>query len=166
MQYREVQGHESPLFLTYFDLFQVQAGGAETGFRHVTPETYRTRLLQVKGVRNKLVVREMPKTYKSLNSGDVFILDAGYVDVVCGVSRNESSSYPVNVCRLSIYQWAGSQSSGQEKHKAAEFANNLASERKSGKVSVFGILFAGRESEVISFYLYPPALPASLFSIL
>jgi hypothetical protein len=53
------------------------AGGIESGFKHVEPEKYRARLLHVKGVKASIVVKEVPLECASLNSGDVFILDAG-----------------------------------------------------------------------------------------
>ena len=34
-------------------------GGAETGFNHVTPEEYRTRLLHFSGKRKNIVVKEV-----------------------------------------------------------------------------------------------------------
>lgn len=88
-------------------------GGVDSGFNHVAPTVYRARLLHIKGTRKGrrgmrcvlelaqhaifytkptpgMIVREVPKTYKSLNAGDVFILDGG----------------------VAIYQWNGSASSG------------------------------------------------------
>jgi len=115
VQYREVQGFESTRFISYFKNLFVMEGGIESGFRHVKPEDYVFRLLQVKGVKGKLVVRQVPLSFQSLNSGDVFILDAG----------------------LKIYQWNGSSSSGQEKQKAVEFSHAIANERKVAKVFVF-----------------------------
>lgn len=101
-QYREVEGKESPLFLSYFKQSGIQylpgesycrhelgiasraimtrailrVGGVASGFHKVEKDVYRTRLLHVKGSR---VVRskEVPLTSASLNTGDVFILDAG-----------------------------------------------------------------------------------------
>jgi len=52
-------------------------GGVETGFRHVEPHKYRSRLLHLKGVMESVVVREVPLKAESLNSGDVFMIDAG-----------------------------------------------------------------------------------------
>lgn len=77
MQHREIQGYESELFLSYFGNLVIQNGGVDTGFKHVEPEQYRSRLLHIKGSRGHVVVHEAPLTFKSLNSGDVFVLDAG-----------------------------------------------------------------------------------------
>ena len=34
-------------------------GGAESGFRHVKPESYKPRLLHFSGVKNNIAVREV-----------------------------------------------------------------------------------------------------------
>src|SRR5690606_15312232 len=78
VQHREIQGAESPLFLSYFKQVQILAGGVDTGFRHVAPKDYKPRLLHIKGTRN-VTVREVPFTIDSLNKGDVFILDSGLI---------------------------------------------------------------------------------------
>lgn len=105
------------MFLSYFKTFIFVAGGVDSGFKHVAPTEYKTRLFQISGNKGKsLVVRQVPLSYESLNSGDVFILDAG----------------------LKIYQFNGEKASGQEKHKAMEFCSNLAGERKTAKTQVFG----------------------------
>eukprot|EP00158_Paraphelidium_tribonemae_P008147 Partr_v1_DN28494_c1_g1_i2_m41271 putative gelsolin len=116
VQYREVQGHESESFLKLFPTFKTMEGGVESGFKKVKPEEYRPRLLQVKGTGKRVIVREVPLTFESLNAGDVFILDAG----------------------MNIYQWNGKESSGFERNKGAEFARALDDERKGlPKVHVF-----------------------------
>ena len=50
-QFREVQDHESELFLSYFTDGGVEylAGGVDSAFNHVERDTYKTRLLHVKG---------------------------------------------------------------------------------------------------------------------
>ena len=35
VQHRETQGHESPLFKSYFPSITIRKGGAKSGFRHV-----------------------------------------------------------------------------------------------------------------------------------
>jgi len=116
VQHREVQGHESDLFLSYFkNEIKILEGGVESGFRHVEPEKYRPRLLHLKG-KKKVRVTEVELSHKSLNSGDVFILDAG----------------------LKILQWNGSKSGPQEKMKGAQLSRALSDERKGlPKVLVF-----------------------------
>ena len=107
VQHREVQGHESELFLDYFEVYQCMDGGADTGFRHVTPEEYRPRLLHFSGARKNIVIREIPLRRDKMNSGDVYILDLG----------------------LDIYQWNGSGSNKDERFKAMQFLQGLRSER-------------------------------------
>lgn len=45
------------MFLTYFKSITIMEGGADTGFRHVPPECYEPRLLQLVGGREDVVVR-------------------------------------------------------------------------------------------------------------
>jgi len=41
-QHREVQGHESKLFLSYFDVFEILQGGIDSGYRHVEEVQHRS----------------------------------------------------------------------------------------------------------------------------
>jgi gelsolin len=108
VQHREVQGHESDLFLSYFkNEIRILEGGVDTGFKHVEPEKYRGRLLQMKG-RRKIRVQEVEFSAKSLNSGDVFIVDAG----------------------LHLYQFNGKKSAPAERAKAGQLAAAIKDERK------------------------------------
>lgn len=115
-QHREVQGFESKLFLSYFPRFVCKEGGIESGFRHVGPENYATRLLQITGVGKNIAIRQVPLTPTSLNNSDVFILDAGLV----------------------ITQFNGEKANGQEKHKAMEYCQALEGQRKTAKTNVIG----------------------------
>lgn len=114
IQHREVMGHESPMFKSYFKTITTMQGGADTGFKHVLPEEYRPRLLHFSGKGKKIEVKEVPYLRSSLNSGDVFILDMG----------------------MQIYQWNGAQSSGLERHKAAEYLQNMEHERPKASTTV------------------------------
>lgn len=107
VQHREVEGFESELFRSYFKELVTMEGGAETGFRHVEPTKYKTRLLQVFGKRANLQIREVPLCKKSLNSDDVFILDAG----------------------TTVWQFNGNKASPYEKARAMEFLQNIEGER-------------------------------------
>ncbi|EGG13408.1 severin [Cavenderia fasciculata] len=109
VEYREVQGFESDRFLALFpnNSIFILRGGIESGFNHVKPETYRPRLLHISGDRH-VRVQEVDLSSKSLNSGDVFILDAG----------------------LKLYQFNGSKSTGQERTKGASLARAIDDERK------------------------------------
>jgi len=108
VQYREVQGFESGRFLGYFPSgIRILEGGRETGFHHVEAAKYRPRLLHIKG--KKLIrVSEVPLAVASLNSGDVFILDAG----------------------KEIIQWNGTKSGALERAKGAEVAQAIEGERE------------------------------------
>jgi len=119
-QYREVEDSESARFHSYFPRMVTMAGGVSSGFHHWSAETHTTRLLHVRrpthvptGARVTIVIREVPRAAESLNSGDVFVLDAG----------------------TTIYQFQGKTSSGIEKVKAAKFVQGLLEER-DGKARI------------------------------
>lgn len=115
VQHRECSGHESTLFLSYFeDLggIKLLTGGAESGFNHVEPEKFTPRLLHLKGRKNVRSV-EVPIEYACMNSGDVFILDMG----------------------LDIYQWQGKKCGKHEKAKGGQLSRALDDERR-GKPEV------------------------------
>jgi len=109
VQFREVQGYESKEFLHLFPKIVIQHGGIDSGFNHVTPETYRPRLLHVKGTIARAVVREVPLTTSSLNSGDVFVVDLG----------------------TEVLQFNGKGSGGGERSKAAQLVRGIDDERGS-----------------------------------
>jgi hypothetical protein len=100
VQYREVEGNESQLFLSYFKSsggIEYLPGGMVSGFRKVERDVWPTRLLHLKGKRT-VRVREVSLSTSSLNQGDVFILDAG----------------------LKLYLFNGSQANKYEKAKVSE----------------------------------------------
>ncbi len=108
------------MFLSYFKRFQVEDGGIDSGFNHLKPVEYRHRLLKLKQIKRTVVIREVPKDYTSLNSGDVFILDVGTM----------------------LYQLNGKKSQGSERIKAAEFVRAVEGERQGAcKIIVIGKLF-------------------------
>lgn len=108
VQYREIQGHESGRFMTHFPKgLRILDGGVDTGFKHVEHQNYRTRLLHIKGKKH-VRVQEVELSVKSLNSGDVFILDGG-VDIV---------------------QWNGAKAGVMEKAKGAEISQAIEGERE------------------------------------
>jgi len=113
VQFREVQEHESDEFLKIFNnQIIIMNGGIDSGFKHVEPEKYRARLLQMKGSK-KVRVTEVEVNSGSLNSGDVFLLDAG----------------------LELYQWNGKKAGPMEKQKGAAVSRALKEERK-GKANI------------------------------
>jgi len=99
-------------------------GGVSTGFHHVSDpppldikKLYRVKLSRIAGGRSHLVVREVAALAESLVEGDVYVLDKGE----------------------HILQLNTKASAGQEKFKAAEFAQSLISERQSQcDITVFG----------------------------
>jgi gelsolin len=115
VQYREIQGSESSSFLSLFPRLTILRGGAATGFRHVeTAETSLFRLLQITSSGGSgVIVREVDPTWKSLNEGDVFVLDQGE----------------------KITSWQGKSSSPMEKMKAATAIAEMVDERQ-GKADV------------------------------
>lgn len=52
-------------------------GGVATGFRHVERGKYESRFFIVKKIGRRTEVKQIPMRYKSVNSGDVFIMDLG-----------------------------------------------------------------------------------------
>jgi len=116
VQYREVQGHESRRFLTYFPRFITLKGGVATGFHHVSDspplnmsKLYKISVTRTSGGHPSLVVREVPASADSLVEGDVYVLDKG----------------------RHILQYNTKGSTGQERFKAAEFAQSLVNGRES-----------------------------------
>jgi len=111
IQHREVEGHESELFMSYFPKgIQLMEGGAESGFNHVQPDKYVPRLMHFHGTGKNVIVTQVPACKSRLDSGDVFMLDMG----------------------LTIYQWNGTGASMFERNKAMTFLQDLKNER-SGK---------------------------------
>jgi len=102
IQHREVQGHESGLFKTYFETLTLLKGGADTGFRRVLPEAYQPRMIHVrKNDDKRMTCQEVPMKKGNLKSGDVFIIDNGTM----------------------VYQYNGSECTHDEKfHAASEIA--------------------------------------------
>jgi len=110
VQYREVQEHESPQFMSLFKATGLQylEGGVESGFRHVDRDAFEERLLHIKGSRN-VRVNQVPMSVSSLNEGDVFILDLG----------------------RKIYQWNGKFASRREKLKGMEIARRIKDDERA-----------------------------------
>jgi hypothetical protein len=110
-QYREVEGNESPLFLSYFKESGVLylAGGHASGFNHVEKDAYETALYMVKGKRTPKA-DVVPLATASLTKGDAFVLDKG----------------------LQIFIFFGPTSNVHEKMGATKVASNLR-EQRGGK---------------------------------
>ncbi|VEL33318.1 unnamed protein product, partial [Protopolystoma xenopodis] len=122
IQHREVEGYESNAFKSLFKVFRTLSGGYESGFRHVKPEDYKPRLLRFNiPAKNKFKLTEVYFSRKSLDSGDVFVIDMG---------------------RKAI-QWNGSCSKPMERIKARLHDE----ERKSNAISVSNKLLPFRCSD-------------------
>jgi hypothetical protein len=127
VQFREVQGHESQQFLSYFKNsggIQYLPGGIESGFRKVERDVYTTRLLHLKGKRT-VRANEVPVAISSLNKGDVFILDKG----------------------LKIFLFNGPAANKYEKAKGIEVANRINAVERGGRADLILLETDPRNSE-------------------
>ncbi|XP_035382001.1 villin-1 isoform X1 [Electrophorus electricus] len=115
VQHREVQGYESPKFKGYFKSGLIyKKGGVASGFKHVDTNVYNIlRLLHVKGSKN-VTAREVEVSWKSFNTGDVFLLDMG----------------------KAIVQWNSPQSNRKEKLKACMLAQDIRDRERGGRVQI------------------------------
>ncbi|GMN52008.1 hypothetical protein TIFTF001_021155 [Ficus carica] len=112
VQYREVQGHETEKFLSYFKPCIIpQEGGVASGFKHVEAEEHKTRLFVCKG---KHVV---PFARSSLNHDDIFVLET----------------------KSKIFQFNGYNSSIQERAKALEVVQYIKDTYHHGKCDVAAV---------------------------
>ncbi|VDN51778.1 unnamed protein product [Dracunculus medinensis] len=113
-QYKEVEGHESSLFLSYFkEGIKYLKGGVSSGFKHVKENKYedwKPRLFHCKGKRNVRCV-QVDCNFNSLNLGDVFILD----------------------CGLDLYVWIPPESGRLERIKGMSQAKNIRDNERTGK---------------------------------
>ncbi|KAK7278925.1 hypothetical protein RJT34_23964 [Clitoria ternatea] len=163
VQHREIQGHESDKFLSYFKPCIIPLeGGVASGFKTPEGEVFETRLYVCRGKR-VVRLKQVPFARSSLNHDDVFILD----------SQNK------------IYQFNGANSNIQERAKALEVIQFLKEKYHDGKCDVaivddgkldtesdsgeFWVLFGGfapivkkviSEDDII-----PDTIPAQLYSI-
>lgn len=126
MQHREVQDHESSLFLSYFPGgVRYAAGGVKSGFNEVeTNAAGEKRLFQVKGSKN-VRVRQVALGLASMNKGDCYILDGGY----------------------DIYVYVGPSAKRVEKIKAISAASQIRDQDHAGRanVHILGRLFPTSE---------------------
>ncbi|XP_026216998.1 villin-1 isoform X3 [Anabas testudineus] len=123
VQYREVQGSESPRFRSYFKNGLIyKKGGVASGFHHVDTNVYNIlRLLHVKG-RKHVTATEVDVSWKSFNKGDIFLLDMG----------------------KAIVQWNGPESNRREKLKAVMLAQDIRDRERGGRAQI-GVIEGGEE---------------------
>uniref|UniRef100_A0A914MH67 Gelsolin-like domain-containing protein n=1 Tax=Meloidogyne incognita TaxID=6306 RepID=A0A914MH67_MELIC len=116
VQYRELQDHESALFLSYFkDGIKYLEGGVSTGFKHVVDayDKWTPKLFQCKGKRN-VRCTQVKCVKESLNRGDVFILDLW----------------------LDIYVWMPPQSGRLERLKGMHQAKSIKDKERAGRPKI------------------------------
>ncbi|XVF56156.1 hypothetical protein PTKIN_Ptkin06aG0094500 [Pterospermum kingtungense] len=114
VQHRELQGHESDKFLSYFKpCIMPLEGGVASGFIKPEEEEFETRLYVCKGKR-VVRLKQIPFARSSLNHDDVFILD----------TENK------------IYQFNGANSNIQERAKALEVIQFLKEKYHDGTCNV------------------------------
>ncbi|KAJ4925357.1 hypothetical protein JOQ06_018089 [Pogonophryne albipinna] len=125
VQYREVQGNESPRFRSYFKNGLIyKKGGVASGFHHVDTNVYNVlRLLHVKG-RKHVTASEVEVSWSSFNNGDIFLLDMG----------------------KAIVQWNGPQSNRREKLKAVLLAQDIRDRERGGRAQI-GVVEGGDEKD-------------------
>ncbi|PON72763.1 Villin [Parasponia andersonii] len=117
VQYREVQGHETEKFLSYFKPCIIpQEGGVASGFKHAEAEEHKTRLFVCKG-KHVVHVKEVLFARSSLNHDDIFILDT----------------------KSKIFQFNGSNSSIQERAKSLEVVQYIKDTYHDGKCEVAAV---------------------------
>ncbi|KAJ4830498.1 Villin-4 [Turnera subulata] len=121
VQYREVQGHETERFLSYFKPCIIpKEGGIASGFKHAEAEEHQTRLFVCKGkhvVHVKEASVQVPFARSSLNHDDIFILDT----------------------KSKIFQFNGSNSCIQERAKALEVVQYIKDTYHDGKCEVAAV---------------------------
>eukprot|EP00040_Diaphanoeca_grandis_P028754 m.166936 g.166936 ORF g.166936 m.166936 type:complete len:874 (-) comp31447_c0_seq1:212-2833(-) len=121
-QYRETEGNESRAFRKIFPHLTILEGGIESGFTHVEEDSYKKRLLHVKGGMNT-VVRDVKIDWTSLNSGDSFILDTG--KPVQEGGKNKEGFTDGNL----LLVFHGASASPMEKVKASGLAQSIDDQR-------------------------------------
>ncbi|KAL4571682.1 hypothetical protein LXL04_018445 [Taraxacum kok-saghyz] len=114
VQYRELQGHESDKFLSYFKPCIIPLeGGVASGFKEVEEEEFQIRLYTCKGKR-VVRLKQVPFSRSTLNHDDVFILDT----------------------KEKIFQFNGANSNIQERAKALEVIQFLKDKYHDGTCDV------------------------------
>ncbi|KAK4785089.1 hypothetical protein SAY86_001778 [Trapa natans] len=117
VQYREVQGHETERFLSYFKPCIIpQEGGVASGFKHAEVEEHKIRLFVCQG-KHIVRVKEVPFARSSLSHDDIFVLDT----------------------KSKIFQFNGSNSSIQERAKALEVVQYIKDTYHDGKCDIAAI---------------------------
>jgi gelsolin len=94
VQYRQVEGKESLDFAQYFQTLEYLDGGVASGFNKVEPTIDNPLFFCVKGTQAKtLKLMQVPRSIKSMNEGDSFILFASKEKVWCWHGKEVSMSW-------------------------------------------------------------------------
>lgn len=129
VQYREVQGHESPQFALYFSHFTTLHGGVSTGFHHITalPPPDLHKLYHIKAVASdgdnnhhhggQLIIRQVRLDAESVRQTNNAVSGGG------GVLVLDKGSH--------IWQFNRKNSAGRERFKAAEYVRSMVEERQT-----------------------------------
>ncbi|KAI5700119.1 hypothetical protein M8J75_014530 [Diaphorina citri] len=115
VQHREVEEHESQLFLSYFQPgIRYLPGGVASGFNHVDINAPgEKKLYQIKGKKN-IRVRQVALSVGSMNKGDCFALDTG----------------------REVLVYVGSKAARTERLKAISVANQIRDQDHNGRATV------------------------------
>ncbi|PRP86643.1 hypothetical protein PROFUN_05122 [Planoprotostelium fungivorum] len=107
----QLQDRESPSFLSLFNnnaIIYLEGGFDSTDWRDIAGDSSQgTRLLHIKGHKDNIRVHRAPLSYRGLNSGDCFLVDAG----------------------MQIWQWNGRECNAAERRKATDIMSGLLNER-------------------------------------
>ncbi|KAJ8401743.1 hypothetical protein AAFF_G00377140 [Aldrovandia affinis] len=141
VHHRQVQGYESPEFMSLFPRgVSYKEGGTESGFRKTQPGSAPIRrLYQIKGKRN-ICAKEVELSWKSFNKGDCFILDLGET----------------------IVSWIGSQANVFEKRKVREIALLIRDTDKRGKAHIADLAEGEETPEMLQVLGPMPELKESI----
>ncbi|XP_063058564.1 macrophage-capping protein-like [Engraulis encrasicolus] len=115
VQHRQVQGYETPEFMSLFPTgISYKEGGVESGFRRASISSGPVHhLYQVKGKRN-VRAKEVELSWRSFNKGDCFVLDLGET----------------------IVSWSGSKANMFERQKVHEIAALIRDTERNGKAQI------------------------------
>ncbi|XP_047387472.1 villin-like protein isoform X1 [Sciurus carolinensis] len=115
VQHREVQGHESDCFHSYFHPGVIyRKGGLASDLKHVETNMYNIqRLLHIKA-RKHVSATEVELSWNSFNKGDIFLLDLGMV----------------------MIQWNGSKISISEKSRGLLLTCSIRDRERGGRAQI------------------------------
>ncbi|KAL0232698.1 hypothetical protein GEMRC1_011445 [Eukaryota sp. GEM-RC1] len=115
VQHREVQQHESSLFLSLWTdgIEYLDGEMSVSAFNKIERDVYEPRLLHLKGKR-RIRCKQVPLKTSSLNCGDVFVLDLG----------------------LTLFQWNGKESSRLERAKGLDVTCKIKDQERGSRPEV------------------------------